>query len=506
MLSQLCTALAVLRVRVTLSTPRPLAMNLRSCVLSLLTLTSAICGTANATEGAAFTTSRFGTLAPGNLYPRAAAVYLALGPGPGVACNEPGLADGLYYFQVTDPSGSTLLSTDKSVEDRLVLVSRGVLSNFLGTGHTVLPSGPCSSKIVQLMPFESAPNGGIEYRVWITRVEDYATDLSGFFGFQADRSLTSNFRIGALQANPQTRLVGHKFFDANENGAWDTSDPREIPIPGWRVEIQRNGVLEDVTFTNADGQYEFLRNRDGSAYTLREVAPGGFIGDNVPGAVWLAKTPRQFTVIADQPEVVVPPFGNVSFSVRPLVGRTKGYWHNNNGRADLELCDPLWRSALTTWNNAPLCLRRSVSSADPALSIFAPLAPPAPFATAFDDFAAWIVGNPANGHAGFILSTQVAAAVLNRNCGQMQFNAYIDRFQNGVLVSFDDMLTGVQALLCDPGAGLTGPNDSNQALRDAMLGCINEFRSINNTGDASAPQVVFGPDAVPRTFVSPYFF
>lgn len=455
--------------------------------------------------GQAFTTSRFGTLAPGNLFPRSAAVYLAGGPGPGAPCNAPGLTDGLYYFQVTDPAGSVLLSLDKSIEQRLFAVTGGVISNFLGAGHNVLGVGPCESSIIQLMPFKPVPVGD-EYRVWITRVEDYDPLLSGFFGFRAEVSKTANFRIGELSSNPQTLIRGAKFFDANADGVWNTADPLEVAIPGWRIEILRAGALDGVTFTDDNGEYVFLRNRDETQYTVREVAPGGFIDDSVPGAVWLAKTPREFTVAASEPEVVVPPFGNISFSVRPFVGRTKGFWHNNNGRALLQACDPQWRDALTTWNGAPLCFRRNVSSADPLASIFAPLQPPTPFSTAFDDFAAWIVGSPASGHAGFILSTQVAAAVLNRSCGEMQFDAYIDRFQNGVLVSLEDMLTGVQQLLCDPGAGLTGPHDPNQALRAAMLGCINEFGSINNTGDPNSPQIVFGPDSSPRSFSTPYMF
>lgn len=481
-------------------------MNPRLCFSVLLALACSPSVSFAMNDGAIFTTNRFGLQVTGNLYPRAPAVYLAGGPVPGTNCAPPGLQDGLYYFQVTDPTGLVLLSVDKTIDERLVQVASGVISTYLGRSHVVRPDGPCSSRIVQLMPFESAPNGGNLYKLWVTRVEDFDPNGSGFFGFQPGASRTDTFRIGE-GAPPLTALLsGAKFFDANQNGLWEQGDPLEVPIPGWRIELVRNGLVEDLTFTDENGEYSFLRNRDGASYTIREVAPGGFIGDNVPGAVWLAKTPREFTVNASTEIVAVPPFGNVSYGVTPGVGRSKGFWHNQNGRALLEVCDPSWRDALTSPNGNLLCLRRPVSSDDPALSIFAPSPPPTPFSSSFNQLSGWIVGLGSNGHAGYILSREVAAAVLNSRCGGMQFNAYIDRFQNGVLVSFEDMLTGVQQLLCAPGAGLTGPHDPYQALRDLMLGCINEFGSINNTGDPNSSQVVFGPDSSPRGFNSPYIF
>jgi hypothetical protein len=481
-------------------------MSLRFSFGVLLALASSSSAAFAAADGAVFTTNRLGAPVAANQFARATAVHLAMAPALGENCGGQGLADGPYYFQVTDPSGLVLLSADRSIEERLVLVSGGVIGKYLGATHGVRLNGPCASTIVQLMPFDPAPHGGQNYKLWITRAEDYDPNGSGFFGFQAALSRTDEFNVGPGTPIPQSYLSGHKFFDENENGAWDPSNPLEVPIAGWRIELVRNGVLEDVRFTDENGAYTFIRDRDGSTYTLREIAPGGFIGDNVPGAVWLAKTPREFTVVASTELVNVPPFGNVSFSVAPGVGRTKGFWHNPNGRAKLLACEPDWRDALTTLNNSPLCLRRNVSSDVPALSIFAPLPLPTPFAPAFDDLKSWLVGDSALGHGGYILSTQVAAAILNSRCGEMQFNAYIDRFQNGVLVSFEDMLDGVQQLLCTPGAGLTGPHDPNQALRDMMLGCINEFGSINNSGDPNSPQVVFAPDSSPRTFSSPYIF
>jgi hypothetical protein len=161
----------------------------------------------------------------------------------------------------------------------------------------------------------------------------------------------------------------------------------------------------------------------------------------------------------------------------------------------------------------PVGLRTNVSTADPAVSLLIPpfptttSPPPAFFALPFLDahavLAEWLVED-AFGHAGFILSTQVAASILSNSCGFMQGTIYVDRFQNGILVSFDEMVAGATALLSDPHAGQTGPNDPYQELREMMLMCTNEFGTINNSGDLGEPQTVYGPSGAPRSFRFPY--
>lgn len=484
-------------------------MSIRSLVCVVALSAVAVLPGSASSGGAIYTTNRLGVQIVDNCYERNSEVHLTGGPELLANCAGSRLDDGVYYFQVTDPAGQVLLSAD-SITQRTLLVSNGVVSQYLGTTHIVRLNGPCGAKLIQLMPFYNSPSPAGDYKLWMTPAERYDYKQSGFFGFDARYSKIAYFKVGARGCGPvlQSVLRGHKFFDHSEDGLWDPqADPLEVPIAGWRVEIYKDGVYQDATFTDANGEYQFLRDRDGAEYTLREVAPGGFIEDGIAGAVWLAKTPRQYTVTADAADVLVPPFGNLSFSVRTGVGRTKGFWHNNNGRALLAQCDPDWRNALTTWNGSPLCLRRNISSDDPQFSIFAPLPLPTPFATSFDDFSDWIVGEASSGHAGYILSTQVAATILNSRCGNMQFTVYVDRFQNGVLVPLEEMITGVQEmLLCAQGAGLTGPQDPYQTLRDMMLGCINEFSSINNTGDPFAAQVVFGPDVIPGAFSSPYIF
>jgi hypothetical protein len=65
-----------------------------------------------------------GATATGNIYSSKGQVFLTAGPQNQKAS---GLPDGRYYFQVTDPSGTTLLSNDPAV-CRQVVVSGGRLA------------------------------------------------------------------------------------------------------------------------------------------------------------------------------------------------------------------------------------------------------------------------------------------------------------------------------------------------------------------------------------------
>ena len=313
------------------------------------------------------------------------------------------------------------------------------------------------------------------------------------------------FGMSPLPAAGQTVFRGRVFYDYSEDGIWNPlQNPLEVPLAGWRIELKQNGVLQEVAFSDINGDYAFTRDTDNSLYTFREAAPGGYIGDNESGAVWLATTAREFSAAASAATVPLPDSGNISFVLEVGLGLDVDFWGTHLAAKTLQQTDQAWRENLTYWNGSPLCLRRSISSYNPSVSIFKPLPPPATFKTAFLDFRQWLYG-PSLDHAGYLLSVEVASCILNRRFGRMQFTVYVDRFQNGILVSLDDMITGAQKmLLCDPGAGMTGPLDPEQELRQLMLGCINEFGTINNSGDPAAPQTVFAPSRTAVLFSSPY--
>lgn len=512
--------------------------------LPFLVLLVALSATATAqNQGVIFTTDENANQVTGNVFESTRAVYLSGGPSPGT-CSGPGLPDGSYYFQVTSPSGSVLLSSD-DLSNRIVIVFEGFIIG-VGPGGHLTRKGACfkaGSRIVKLAPFANTPDPGDEYKVWLTPVENFSFLGGGFHGFLAEHSRCANFKVTESGGPGPTQSVieGYKFYDKSENGLWETSNALEVPIPGWRIEIWTGGLpygggtFDGVTFTDASGRYEFIRPANGTTYYIREAAPcpggvslcapdAGFLNATgsttpaAPGARWFATTPRVAAIVASAPLVEGPWFGNIEFELAigsngAGPGRSKGFWHNA-GRPLLLACDTgypqVWRAALNA-----ACLRNPISTTDPAISLFIPPPPEnyynLAFPQAFSNFSNWIVGLGAQGHAGYLLSTQVAATILNNTCGFMQGTIYIDRFQNNQLVSLAAMIQGAIGLLCSPGAGLTRAGDPPQPspipgvdLRTAMLNCVNEFDTINNTGSASNPQVIYRSKTEPSPINSPY--
>ena len=189
----------------------------RTCAqISALTLLLAVTAAA-AVSGAIQTTTSDGRVVNANIYPSTAAVYLTGGPqnehGPGL------VPDGNYYFQVTDPSGATLLSTD-AISCRQVVVSGGKIiggPSDSGTPPTGTVTG-CDHQLgtfnaangeqpVQLMPYNDTPNPGGEYKAWLTPVATYSPDSKNpscsssssniTFGFCDSDSKTDNFKVKA---------------------------------------------------------------------------------------------------------------------------------------------------------------------------------------------------------------------------------------------------------------------------------------------------------------------
>lgn len=471
------------------------------------------------TPGAASIVNRFGNHHDGNTFTRKDGAYLSGGPGGGCSgpgpCLAAGLADGEYFFQITDPSGSVLLTNDP-LSERRVRVEGGKIAQYLGTTRLSGTGGACGALIVRLVPYDTTPFPGGEYKVWLTRVENYDATGAHIFGFDPRLCESDGYRIQG--GTPQSMIRGHAFYDEDQSGVWTPArNPNEVALAGWRIELLRNGVLDGWTFADADGSYLFIRDRDGAAYSVRQVAPGGFINELVPGAVWLATTPIASSVNAGSECVAGPEFGAVGFELLPGAGRTHEFWATYNchykpdqnpnypcGQTLLEACEPQWRDALTTRNGAPVNLRKPLSTDLPSASVFVP--PPTltvDFHHAFLDWRNYVRTHPED-HAGFLLSREVAATILNNSCGYMQGVIYIDRHQDGVLVSLEEMLAGAIGLLSETGAGLTGPNDAYQDLRQRMFMCVNEFGTINITGDPSATQVVYARRMGPLFFETPY--
>jgi len=182
--------------------------------------------------GAIFTTDKTGLLVNGNIYEYGTDVYLSGGPGPNAPPGAAGLPDAEYYFQVTDPPGKKLLSTD-NIKERKFLVEGGIITKYLGTTHkwNPIPEIP-GAIVIQLWPFDKTPNRGGVYKAWATPVEDYdLKDSKSFFGFIPKYSKTDNYKVRITKL---VTLTLDKFYDVNGNGIYDNGD---YLIKGWRINV-----------------------------------------------------------------------------------------------------------------------------------------------------------------------------------------------------------------------------------------------------------------------------
>jgi hypothetical protein len=112
-----------------------------------------------------------------------------------------GLPDGFYYFQVTDQSGKTLLSTD-TANCRLLVVANGRVSGAApGAGLCTHVNGTINSsngtRPVQLNPFSVTPNKSGAYKVWVIPQNQASVSSSDLrvLEFDARNAQTDNFKV-----------------------------------------------------------------------------------------------------------------------------------------------------------------------------------------------------------------------------------------------------------------------------------------------------------------------
>jgi hypothetical protein len=159
-------------------------VRLRTPLLGVLVMALAAPAMAQGINGAIFTTTVDGKKVNGNIYAAKADVYLNGGPQ-----NEhpKGLDpdEGIYYFQVTDPSGETLLSTD-DYSCRQVYVSGGKIVGVPSsvpatceTGfHPIGDFNPDNGQTpVQLMPFDDTSNPGGDTKCGLRRSTGTSTAI-----------------------------------------------------------------------------------------------------------------------------------------------------------------------------------------------------------------------------------------------------------------------------------------------------------------------------------------
>ncbi len=152
---------------------------------------------------------------------------------------------------------------------------------------------------IQLVPYANTPNPGGEYKVWITRLDDFAaacgttiavalnlnvngpnglSSCSGSYGFDTGHTKTDNYKV--KDPGQLSSIAGIKYYDSNPNNG--TFDAGEVGIEGWPIKICRltstnGGPPGDIavgecaeTFTSALGGYGFVNLGKGD-YCLREA-------------------------------------------------------------------------------------------------------------------------------------------------------------------------------------------------------------------------------------------
>lgn len=177
--------------------------------VSLVALGVAACTSpSNVTEqnaqisGAIFTTTADGSRVNANIYTAKEDVYLDGGPGPNAPAKAAGLPEGDYYFQVTNPNGRILLSSDDISCRSFHVNDAGVIDLvYRGDSDCVHQTGidqdhaADGAITIQLMPYADTPNPGGVYKVWVTPVGDYDPDQTRTHGFVPSDTKTDNFKV-----------------------------------------------------------------------------------------------------------------------------------------------------------------------------------------------------------------------------------------------------------------------------------------------------------------------
>lgn len=319
--------------------------------------------------GAIFTTLEDGTRVNANIYKDKRDVYLDGGPGPNAPQEAAGLPDGNYYFQVTDPSGKTLLSEDP-VCCREFKVEDGIIVEFVSKteGRTYECGKGKNTKVVpcwidgwqygqhdlgwdvdhdaltiQLMPYKDTPNKGGVYKVWATPTEHFDGDPSevdngykpGYFhGFIPKYSKTDNFKVklkGMPPVTPEIEIC--KFEDINGNGVWDKGEPT---IPGWMITVTDPLGVSNSYYTDKDGCIVIYAPVDGD-YIIQENVPNGWSVTTtiVDGIVVSPSDQVTINVIAKSSTKYSVAFGNSQCF------KVKGYKYNDlNGDGILDASEP----------------------------------------------------------------------------------------------------------------------------------------------------------------------
>lgn len=236
-------------------------------------------------SGAIFTTTVDGSAVNANIYSSKCAVYLDGGPGAHAPATAAGLPDGDYYFQVTDPNGAQLLSTDP-VSNRRFHVTGGLITAFTGTGGPAHPVGINKDHEAQgaitislanstcPSDFLNTPNAGAVYKVWATPVSSFSGNAQNvdnpcgsgcFHGFFPSQSKTDNFKVQAGTGPTFCMVIEKQFF----NGTSVSPD-----LLGWQMNVTDPAGVTNTYMTDAISGQVLICQLSAGKYTVTESLTG----------------------------------------------------------------------------------------------------------------------------------------------------------------------------------------------------------------------------------------
>lgn len=273
----------------------------------------------------------------GNQYDTKGDVYLLGGSQNG------NLPAGDYYFQVTDPSGGSVLSQDAVTDRMFTLDANGGITAYTGT-HSVTTC-PGGNLAVQLLPFATTTNSGGVYKLWVSNSSDFTTGPTKVDAFMVR---------GDVPVDAQAQVTVVKFYDPSTAAVSTTVyDGTQTTIDGWNMTLIEPVSNWTITEATSGGQVIFTNLAATSAYTVTELP---MPGTGIAGAYWVASTPDTVTFTAGTAETVA--FGNRCFAPGSVNGRTLGFWSNKNGQGLITA------GAIDALNGLPLFFNAWFTAAD----------------------------------------------------------------------------------------------------------------------------------------------
>ena len=381
--------------------------------------------------GAIFTTDSTCSGVDLNIYGSKDDVYIDGGPAhPGAAS----LPDGSYYVQVTDPSGAVVLGTSLgSGNDTPFVVVGGEPADCYQLSAILIKGSDAT-----MAGYDDTPNAGGEYKVWVS------TDPT----FVNNSTKTDNFKVREGGGGPgdTADICVRKFYDANVNGIWDTT---EVEITGWKFTIFATVGMDTVQLPGTTTPWCSIVDPD--TFTAMEA-------DTVGTPTWLHTTPTTvvLSVGAGQHGDII--FGNVCLGAGG--GLTLGFWSNKNGQS-LEIVSDF--VLLTNLN------LKTATGTDQNFNGTA-----AKLATDKTTLNTFLLGATATNMAN-MLSAQLAAMELNVS-------------HYGVANKFGAGVSGA-SIVSAPGCGNTGLNNQFITINDLMAAADAALAADGSTpsGDANRP-------------------